>query len=100
MAARIFAVADVFDALTSVRPYKPALTLDEALGVMRRDRGAHFDPAVFDAFAVMAPGLFERISRASTDELTGRLRMKMREYFFTAPQSPAAPEGPDRVGRV
>lgn len=47
---RICAVADVFDALTSVRPYKRALTVEEAVGVMREGRGAHFDPHVLDLF--------------------------------------------------
>ncbi len=47
---RIVAVADVFDALTSKRPYKPAFALDKALEVMRAGRGAHFDPKPLDAF--------------------------------------------------
>lgn len=46
---RIVAVADVFDALSSYRPYKPALAPDRSLEIMARDRGRHFDPAVFDA---------------------------------------------------
>jgi CHASE2 domain-containing sensor protein len=47
---RICAVCDVFDALLSDRPYKEPWPLDEALAQLRRDRGAHFDPAVVDAF--------------------------------------------------
>lgn len=50
MAARIVAVADVFDALTSSRPYKPAWEIDRALDFMRAQRGMHFDPQVLDAF--------------------------------------------------
>lgn len=50
MAARIVAVADVFDALTSSRPYKPAWEIDRALDFMRVQRGLHFDPVVLDAF--------------------------------------------------
>jgi putative two-component system response regulator len=47
---RITAVADVFDALSSKRPYKPALPFDECFKVMEENRGTHFDPHVLDAF--------------------------------------------------
>ncbi len=47
---RITAVADVFDALTSERPYKPAFPVEKALEIIRSERGTHFDPAVVDAF--------------------------------------------------
>ncbi len=47
---RIVAVADVFDALTSSRPYKRAWSLDEARQHLDRGRGSHFDPHCIDAF--------------------------------------------------
>ena len=47
---RIVAVADVFDALTSVRPYKKAWTLDDARAHLVAGRAAHFDPGCVDAF--------------------------------------------------
>jgi PAS domain S-box-containing protein len=47
---RIAAVADVFDALTSDRVYRPALPHAEAVALMRSERGSHFDPRVLDAF--------------------------------------------------
>jgi putative two-component system response regulator len=47
---RIAAVADVFDALTSDRPYRAAMPVEQALGIMRAERGRHFDPRVLDAF--------------------------------------------------
>jgi putative two-component system response regulator len=47
---RIVAVADVFDALTSARPYKPAWELERALDFMREQRGRHFDPQCVDVF--------------------------------------------------
>ena len=50
LAARIFAVVDVFDALTSDRPYRPAWTLDAALRYIREQSGKLFDPNVVDAF--------------------------------------------------
>jgi putative two-component system response regulator len=50
LAGRIAAVADAFDALTTYRVYRSALPLDEAVAVLRDERGRHFDPAVVDAF--------------------------------------------------
>jgi putative two-component system response regulator len=50
LAARIVAVVDVFDALTSKRVYKGSIAVDEALKIMVADRGQHFDPGLIDLF--------------------------------------------------
>lgn len=50
LAGRITAVADVFDALTHTRPYKPAWDVDRALEFIRSEAGQHFDPKVAEAF--------------------------------------------------
>ncbi|MCR5303361.1 MAG: HD domain-containing protein [Lachnospiraceae bacterium] len=50
LSARIMAVADVFDALVSKRCYKDAFSYDDALGIIKKDSGTHFDPLVADAF--------------------------------------------------
>ncbi len=50
LAGRIVAIADVFDALTSKRPYKDPFPWDEALSIITEARGTHFDPDVVDAF--------------------------------------------------
>ncbi len=50
LAGRIVTVADVFDALTQQRPYKPAWPVAEAIAEIDRQRGRQFDPAVVDAF--------------------------------------------------
>ncbi len=50
LAARIFAVVDVFDALTSDRPYRRACSRGEALAYLRREAGRLFDPRVVEAF--------------------------------------------------
>lgn len=47
--ARIFAVCDVFDALTHARPYKPAWSLSDTLAEIRAGSGSHFDPRVVEA---------------------------------------------------
>lgn len=54
-AARIFAVADVFDALTSDRPYRGAWAADDAIAYIRARAGKHFDPDVVDAFLELLP---------------------------------------------
>ena len=51
LSARIIAVADVYDALTSKRVYKPAMPHDKAAQIIMEGRGSHFDPAVADTFA-------------------------------------------------
>ncbi len=51
--ARIVAVADVYDALTSKRTYKEAWPKDQALETIRQDAGRHFDPAIVEAFALV-----------------------------------------------
>jgi response regulator RpfG family c-di-GMP phosphodiesterase len=48
--ARIAAVADVFDALTSKRPYKKAWSLEDAVAYLQEHRGNHFDPVCVDGF--------------------------------------------------
>ena len=48
--ARIFAVADTYDAITSDRPYRKARSPEEALAIIREEAGHQFDPAVVAAF--------------------------------------------------
>jgi HD-GYP domain-containing protein (c-di-GMP phosphodiesterase class II) len=50
LGARILAVADAFDAMTSDRPYRSAMSSEEALGEINRCTGAQFDPVVASAF--------------------------------------------------
>jgi putative two-component system response regulator len=61
ISARVMAIADVYDALISKRPYKKAFTHDEAIAIIRKDSGTHFDPylieicdPIFDSFEVIA----------------------------------------------
>ncbi|KNY20068.1 HD domain-containing phosphohydrolase [Methylobacterium sp. ARG-1] len=55
LSARIVAVADVFDALTTQRPYKEAMPFEAALDCIRADSGRHFDPACVEAFCARWP---------------------------------------------
>lgn len=53
---RVCALADVWDALTHERVYKPAISGPKALAMMRKDRGSHFDAQLFDVFEKLAYG--------------------------------------------
>jgi len=55
LCARIVAVADVFDALTTARVYKSAMSMDEAIVLMVSERGTHFDPVLLDVFLESQP---------------------------------------------
>lgn len=79
--ARLFAVVDVFDALTSQRPYKKAMPLEEAMAIIRQGSGSHFDPGIVDVFETMASHLHERYANADEAELRCRLAAVTRDYF-------------------
>lgn len=57
LAGRVVAVADVFDALTTKRIYKPALGIEQSLKIIRQESARHFDPRLVDAFQ----GIFAEI---------------------------------------
>ena len=61
--ARILAVADVYDALTSSRSYRNAWTHERACEVIRKDRGSHFDPVIADAFLEVITEVVEEMAR-------------------------------------
>jgi putative two-component system response regulator len=65
---RITAVADVFDALTSERPYKHAWTFEESMDFLRRESGSHFDPRVVDAFMARTAEALEIQARFQDEE--------------------------------
>ena len=61
--ARILAVADVYDALTSSRSYRNAWTHERACEVIKKDRGTHFDPIIADAFLEVITSVVEEMAR-------------------------------------
>jgi HD-GYP domain-containing protein (c-di-GMP phosphodiesterase class II) len=81
LAARIFAVADVFDALCSKRPYKEPLAFDASIAILERDTGSHFDPAVMAAFQPMAREIFERLANSSESDARKLLEECIRQHF-------------------
>ncbi len=66
LAARIFAVADTLDALTTDRPYRPGKSLASAREIIAKNVGAQFDPEVAEAFAGLDDATLEAVQREHT----------------------------------
>ena len=81
LVARIFAVADVFDALTSKRPYKEPLDLQATLILLEQGRGSHFDPAVLDVFTSLAGSLYQRYAGRDDQGLRDELQAVIARIF-------------------
>ncbi len=79
--ARIFAVADVFDALCSRRPYKDPLPLAAAMAILERDTGSHFDPEVMAVFRPIAASIHQRLENASEEDARALLEARVRQHF-------------------
>jgi diguanylate cyclase (GGDEF)-like protein/putative nucleotidyltransferase with HDIG domain len=72
--ARIMAVADVYDALTSTRSYRNAWTHDRAFQVICKDAGTHFDPVVVDAFKNIIEGVIQEMAEVGEGPLVDKLK--------------------------
>jgi putative two-component system response regulator len=66
LAARIMAVSDVYDALRSARPYKPAFTHEKSCGIIIEGGGRHFDTAIINAFTELEAAFAEIRNRMDT----------------------------------
>jgi len=64
LSARVFAVADALDALTSQRPYRDAAPLAEARAIIERESGSQFDPKVVDAYRTVTDEMIDEIRRS------------------------------------
>lgn len=84
LGARIFAIIDVFDALVSRRPYKEPLAFDEAMAVLERGRGTHFDPALLDVFRGLAAGIHAQLAASEDSALRRSVRSRVARYFRLA----------------
>jgi HD-GYP domain-containing protein (c-di-GMP phosphodiesterase class II) len=81
IAARIFAVADVFDALCSKRPYKEPMPFETAMGILEADTGTHFDPTVMQTFRRIAPDLRTRLGGGGERHVRSLLEDLIERYF-------------------
>lgn len=82
LTARIFAIVDVFDALTSKRPYKEPMPFNDAMAIVRGYAGNHFDPKLVGIFAGIIEPLFHTISEASDREVEATLRALIERYLI------------------
>jgi len=82
LAARLFAIVDVFDALTSHRPYKMPMLPSESMQILGDGRGSHFDPELLAVFERIAVELHTEISHLPEIELRKRLHARVTDYFF------------------
>jgi len=89
---RICCVADVYDALCSERPYKPAFPMEKCLEIMLSERGTRFDPIVLDAF-------FRRLSdiekvRLTYEDQHQKDQIKAQKSLYKGEQKDVAKEEP------
>ncbi|MEC4722253.1 HD-GYP domain-containing protein [Noviherbaspirillum sp. CPCC 100848] len=82
LAARIFCIADVFDALRTKRPYKEPFPFETAMQIMREGRSIHFDPELFDQFEAIAREIDELITRCSDRDVMHMTQQVVQKYFF------------------
>jgi hypothetical protein len=100
LGARIVAVADTYDAMTSTRAYRRALTHDVAAEELRRCQGGQFDPEVVECF-------LEEMNRRRTDRMIAlakeaAARDEVAPEYYALQQLGAAPEDPasQEIGKI
>ena len=80
--ARLFAIIDVFDALTSKRPYKEPFSYDKAIRILKESGGSHFDPAILDTFLSISSNLYNSINHNTHPQLQDKLDALIIKYFL------------------
>jgi len=81
LAARIFAIADVFDALCSKRPYKEPMSFEASMAILEKDTGSHFDPSVMAIFKPMARAMYDRLAGCSEEATRKLLQDRVKHHF-------------------
>ena len=89
LGSRIIAACDAFDAMTTDRPYQPAIPVGEALDELRRCAGGQFDPLVIHAFCTEAESLMPEPREPATEVF--------EEAWTLAPPAPLLPDGVEAV---
>jgi HD-GYP domain-containing protein (c-di-GMP phosphodiesterase class II) len=82
--ARIFALADVFDALTSRRPYKEPMSLEQTQALLDEGRGKHFDAGLLDLFIPLMPELHATYGGREDGSAEAETRRLIASYFGVA----------------
>ena len=81
LVSRIFCIADVFDALTSKRPYKEAFSFEESQRIMLTQSGSHFDPELLGRFFKIIRPYYDSMHSAEETALAAMLQEKIDRYF-------------------
>ncbi len=83
LTARIFAIADVFDALTSNRPYKKAFSIERSLKILREGKGSHFDPEFLTRFEQIAEEIYTETANIKNEQGLFKLLDIFVSRYFT-----------------
>lgn len=86
--ARVFAIADVFDALTSRRPYKESWTVHDAIDALERDSGSHFDPQLLSVFVKIVPALYHEVSYMEEHQMITMVQRCISRHFLATAINP------------
>jgi HD-GYP domain-containing protein (c-di-GMP phosphodiesterase class II) len=95
--ARIFAIADVFDALASQRPYKEPFSFEETMQILHEGRGSHFDPNLLDSFTDIAEGLYRHLAGRDDPGLRQEVEATIERYFKVEPDTSPTRSDPKRA---
>jgi len=79
--ARIFAVADVFDALCSKRPYKEPISFEASMAILEKGTGSHFDPGVMAVFKPMARAIYDQLAGCDEEATRKLLQDRVKHHF-------------------
>ncbi len=82
-AARIFAIADVFDALCSRRPFKEPFPVELVMEILHQSSGTHFDPHLVLEFTRLSKSIHATIMNATEDEARALMETMVRKHFST-----------------
>jgi HD-GYP domain-containing protein (c-di-GMP phosphodiesterase class II) len=83
LVARIFAIADVFDALCSKRPYKDPFPVERAMEILRQGSGRHFDPNLMQEFTRLSKHIHATTMNATEDETRALMEAMVHKHFST-----------------
>ena len=83
--ARIFMVADTFDALCSKRPYKKMLSYEESMKIIYEETPSHFDPAMVEIFTLISKDIYDELASLNESKVKDLVRKKAELYFDENP---------------
>lgn len=81
--ARIFAIVDVFDALTSKRAYKESWSVLDAIAELKKSSGSHFEPRLVHIFTTIAPNLYKEMNALDELQMEIMLHNSITRYFIS-----------------